>query len=158
MGKPYAQELAVLPETYSWALSVDIGAISEAVKASVHLPLLAVGSGGSLAAAETMVACHQQNIGGLGRAVTPLELISALPQHGRVSVCFFSASGGNVDVRRAFEHTLLAEPKHVSAFVARQGSALHALKAKYTYANIFEHTLPSGSDGFLATDMSVSSQ
>jgi hydroxymethylpyrimidine pyrophosphatase-like HAD family hydrolase len=152
MGKPYDQELTSLPETYSWALSQDVDAIAKAVKASAHLPLMAVGSGGSLAAAETMVRCHQHNVGALGRAVTPLELISALPQDGRVSVWFFSAGGGNIDVRRAFEHTLLAEPKQVVAMVGRRGSQLCALKEKYNYADVFDYSLPSGNDGFLATN------
>ncbi len=151
MGKPYQSELNKLPETYRWAVSQSIAPLVKAIKTSAHLPLIAVGSGGSLSAAEVMVSCHEHYFGGIARSVTPLELISALPANGHASVWFFTASGGNIDIQRAFEHTLLLEPKQVSAIVGRSGSPMAKLLVEHQYADIFEFDLPSGRDGFLAT-------
>ena len=89
MGKPYELELKLLSHTYELAVSQDIEKLTRAIKSAAHLPLIAVGSGGSLVAAENMVICHQNNLGGLARAVTPHELISALPKNNHAHVCFF---------------------------------------------------------------------
>jgi hydroxymethylpyrimidine pyrophosphatase-like HAD family hydrolase len=152
MGKPYSAELAKLAETYKWAASQNNALLMDAVRAAGHLPLLAVGSGGSLTAAEVMASCHQRTFHSLGRAVTPLELVSALPANREVSVWFFSAGGGNVDIRRAFKHALLSEPRQVAAVVGRHGSKMASVLSEHQYADLIEMELPAGRDGFLATN------
>lgn len=152
MGRPYQQELNKIENTYNWAMSLDISKLKETIKSSLHLPLVAVGSGGSLTAAEVMVTCHQTYFKGLARSTTPLELISCLPSNGNVAVWFFSASGKNVDIQNAFKHSLLCEPKSISAMIGRVKSPIAKLCSAYQYANIFECELPAGRDGFLATN------
>ena len=51
MGKPYEIELQNLKQTYEWALKVPIEKLCYFINASHDLPLVAVGSGGSLTAA-----------------------------------------------------------------------------------------------------------
>jgi len=152
MGKPYSTELAKLADTFSWAVSQKDSHLMGAVKSAGHYPLLAVGSGGSLTAAEVMVSCHERVFRSLGRAVTPLELVSALPANREVSVWFFSAGGGNIDIRRAFKHALLSEPRQVAAVVGRYGSKMATVFHEHNYADFIEMELPAGRDGFLATN------
>ena len=48
LGKPYDSELASLPLTYDWARSADIKPLVAASRRASALPLIAIGSGGSL--------------------------------------------------------------------------------------------------------------
>lgn len=152
MGKPFEKEIAELESTYQWACKADISEVSRALCATWDTPLLVVGSGGSFSAAEYHATLHRTFFKSVAQAITPMELVSALPRDGRSSVWFMSASGNNIDIRRAFKHAALMEPKAVSALVGMANSKLAQLSSKYLYTNLFEYNLPSGKDGFLATN------
>ena len=152
MGKPFSRELDFLGQTFEWASVEDIEAPVAALKSTRHLPLIAVGSGGSFSAAELQATLHRYFFRSTAMAVTPVEMISALPDDGLASVWILSASGNNIDIRRAFQHAALLEPKCVAALVGRKGSKLSDLHEKYHYTHVFEHPLPSGKDGFLASN------
>lgn len=152
MGKRYAQELSELQETLSWSSQVDVTDLANLIGTSYHYPLISVGSGGSYSAAELHVSLHQQAFRSVANACTPMELTTALPFDGNASVWFMSASGNNIDIRRGFKHTALLEPRNVTALVGRGESKLAALASNHRYANLFEYLLPSGKDGFLATN------
>ena len=141
-----------LEDTHKWAISVDVSEISCLIRNSYGLPLLSVGSGGSLSAAEFQALIHRTLFSSIGQAVTPLELISMLPRNGEVAVWFMSANGDNIDISRAFKHTILHEMKFVSALVCRKESKLHKLSNEYEYTKCFQFPIPSGKDGFLATN------
>lgn len=152
MGKPFNEEIKNLERTYKWALGVDILELSNCLRSTWHLPLLSIGSGGSFSAANIQATLHRRFFQSIAQAITPMELVSALPRDGRVSVWFMSASGNNIDIRRSFQHAALSEPKAISALVGKEFSKLSRLANKYQYANLFEYPLPSGKDGFLATN------
>ena len=152
MGKQFDKELEQLEDTYKWAIGVDVSEISWVIRNSCGLPLLSVGSGGSLSAAEFQALLHRTLFSSIEQAVTPLELISMLPRNREVAVWFMSANGGNIDISRAFKHTILHEMKFVSALVCREESKLHKLSTEYEYTKCFQFPIPSGEDGFLATN------
>ncbi len=152
MGKQFDKELEQLEDTYKWAIGVDVSEISWVIRNSCGLPLLSVGSGGSLSAAEFQALLHRTLFSSIEQAVTPLELISMLPRNREVAVWFMSANGGNIDISRAFKHTILREMKFVSALVCREESKLHKLSTEYEYTKCFQFPIPSGKDGFLATN------
>lgn len=152
MGKPFNKELEQLEKTYKWALSVDVSRVSHIIKNSWSFPLLSVGSGGSFSAAEFQAFIHRTFFSSIGQAVTPAELISALPRNAEAAVWLMSASGNNIDIYRAFQHSTLHEMKFVNAMVGRKGSKLHKLSVKHEYTNCFEFPMPHGKDGFLATN------
>ena len=152
MGKQFDKELEQLEDTYKWAIGVDVSEISWVIRNSCGLPLLSVGSGGSLSAAEFQALLHRTLFSSIGQAVTPLELISMLPRNREVAVWFMSANGGNIDISRAFKHTILHEMKSVSALVCRKESKLNKLSTEYQYTKCFQFPIPSGKDGFLATN------
>ena len=60
MGRPYVEELSRLAETYNWALSAPVEALSNAVRSASSHPLVAVGSGGSYTTAQFAAAVHRQ--------------------------------------------------------------------------------------------------
>jgi hydroxymethylpyrimidine pyrophosphatase-like HAD family hydrolase len=152
MGKPFRKEIAELESTYNWACAADVSKISNVLKSTWDLPLISVGSGGSFSAAELQVTLHRTFFQSTAQAVTPMELVSSLPRNGRASVWLMSASGNNIDVRRAYQHAAIMEPKAVSGIVGKSNSKLSGLAAKHKYTNLFEYILPSGKDGFLATN------
>ena len=60
MGKAYAEEIGILPETYGWAAAAPIGGLSEFVGRAAGILLYVVGSGGSFAAAAFASHLHQR--------------------------------------------------------------------------------------------------
>ncbi|MCA9464395.1 MAG: hypothetical protein KC643_02975 [Nitrospira sp.] len=152
MGKSFKKEIEDLKRTYKWALGLDVSELSNFIRSTWDLPLLSVGSGGSFSVANFQSTLHQKFFQSIAQPVTPMELVFALPRDGRVSVWFMSATGNNVDIRRSFQHAALSEPKAISAIVGKEFSRLASLGIKYQYANLFEYPLPSGKDGFLATN------
>ena len=48
MGKPFLSELQQLDATYAAAMSLDMATFQDALAATANVPLIAVGSGGSL--------------------------------------------------------------------------------------------------------------
>ncbi len=102
MGKPYASELARLPETYSWALQADVNRLVGALEKAAAHPLVTIGSGGSFSAASFCAALHERVTGQAARACTPLEVVSADPGAvPRSAIVLFSASGKNPDILAA---------------------------------------------------------
>lgn len=152
MGKPYAAELAQLPDTYAWAMQAHIVPLVEAITGAASLPLLATGSGGSLTAAHVAVALHQRYARKLAKAVTPLELVSSVPTTRDMAVLFVSAGGRNADILGALQRVVVDEPRRLMVLCSRSKSPLSQLAETYRYVDLFDFTLPSGKDGFLATN------
>ena len=76
LGRPYAEEVSRLAETYNWALSIPVDAFSIAVRSASSHPLVAVGSGGSYTTAHYAAAANRQYTSGFASAMTPLEAVS----------------------------------------------------------------------------------
>ena len=115
MGKSYAQEIADLQATYAWSKKVAIDYATKS-KIPTSLPLLAVGSGGSLTAAHFACALHQQYTKQIAKAVTPLDVVEMAPQMRDSAVTFFSAGGSNPDIMRGFRKVVSCEPRQLSVF------------------------------------------
>jgi len=151
MGKPYEIELRNLKQTYEWALKVPIEKLCYFVNASHDLPLVAVGSGGSLTAA-CMAALLHQRVGMMSKGVTPLDFISTEKTIQDTSVLIMSAGGHNTDILSAFRFAATSEPRQLMAFCMKTESPLAILSKKFRYACLLDFDLPSGKDGFLATN------
>lgn len=151
MGKPYSSELEKLPDTLSWAGKVDISLLSNAVSVAEPLPLVAVGSGGSLSAAHLIAAAHRRLAGRVAAVSTPLDTV-AEALSPETSVWLLSASGGNVDILNAFATLIRREPKQLVVLCGRSGSRLAAAATEYSLVDLIELEGPAGRDGFLATN------
>jgi hydroxymethylpyrimidine pyrophosphatase-like HAD family hydrolase/fructoselysine-6-P-deglycase FrlB-like protein len=152
MGKPYNSELNALDSTYAWSMGAPIEELKSAIARSAAYPLIAVGSGGSLTAANFVSALHQNITGHLSKAVTPLEFIANRFCARDAAVIFLSAGGMNADIVTCFENAILREPARCMAFCLRGKSKLSRTAAKFEFVDFIEATLPTGKDGYLATN------
>lgn len=152
MGKPYKTELSALPQTFEAALETEIRPLVDAVASSANRPLIAVGSGGSLSAAQFAVTLHQRFGGQFAKALTPLEIMNLEGDFGGVSCILTSAGGSNTDILSAFKHLVAREPARLLTATARRGSSLSDLARRYRYVDAIEVPVPCGKDGFLATN------
>lgn len=154
MGRPYEIELRNLRQTYQWALKVPIEQLCSFVNASHDLPMIAVGSGGSLTAAHMAILLHQKT-GMLSKAVSPLDFIASRKSFRDNSVLILSAGGHNVDILSAFRSVATSEPRQLMTLCLQTESPLATLSRKFRYARFLDFDLPSGKDGFLATNSLV---
>lgn len=155
MGKPYLIELERLTDTYDWAMQTDISAISQSVKTTRVLPIIASGSGGALSLAELMVSIHTQVTGRLAKALTPLELIEAMPTDEHLGIWLMSAGGTNIDILRAFSSSVTREPSQLVVICGRPKCKLVDQVKKHSYVDLHTFSHPAGKDGFLATNSLV---
>jgi hypothetical protein len=148
----FVGEIEKLPETYSWAIRVDIEALRQVVEKCWDLPLVAVGSGGSLSVAGFAAQLHRAVASGIGFTVTPLEAVDGLGRIRDAALLFISAQGGNRDIVGAFRRLILREPRHTAVLTGRHDTPLGRLAARYQFASACEFDFPVKKDGFLATN------
>lgn len=152
MGRPFASELLQLTDTYEWASKENVERIAEAIGRCADLPLIAVGSGGSLSGADYVVQLHQSLYSGIATTMTPLEFSQRINVRKDVAVFFLSASGRNPDIVSATRVAALSEPSRLIALCMRRGSKVASLADRYNLIELIECENPIGKDGFLATN------
>jgi hydroxymethylpyrimidine pyrophosphatase-like HAD family hydrolase len=152
MGKPYKGELERLPETFNWALRADLAQLQAAVGATLFRPIVAVGSGGSSAAAEFLATVHPLLTGQSGIAQTPLEFLRSDSWLRQQGVWLLSAGGRNIDIRRALKRALETESSTLAILCGAEGSPLSEIVAGLDSVSLLEFAPPAGKDGFLATN------
>ena len=157
LGRPYIQELEQLRTTYDWALGVDIDRLAAAIHDVTHLPLAAVGSGGSLTVAEFAVHLHERHCGLLSRAFTPLSAVHSPINFRHCGVFMATASGRNPDVLGSYRRLAASEPRHLLILCLAKDSPVARLAARHTIANVVEMVPPVTRDGFLATNSLLAS-
>jgi fructoselysine-6-P-deglycase FrlB-like protein len=152
VGKPYAAELTSLPDTYAWCLQASVSAFADHIQSYSKFPLLAVGSGGSFTSASFCEYIHQTCTGQLAKAVTPLEAIYSPLDVRHTSFFLLTASGKNSDVIGAFTRLVERKPLSLGALCTRGKSQLAKLASDFHKARVFEFDIPTGKDGYLATN------
>jgi fructoselysine-6-P-deglycase FrlB-like protein len=152
LGKPYIAELGALPSTYSWATAADIGPLARWVESSTSLPLLAVGSGGSLTSAHLAALLHTRFTGRLAKAATPLELVHSPVYLADLALLLLTAGGRNPDILSGIERAIRRQPGRLGVVCGRKGSPLVEMTAGLSDVFLEEFDLPVGKDGFLATN------
>ncbi len=154
MGKPYAAELTQLGSTWGWAADVDIAPLARALHSGIFFPLIAVGSGGSLSVAHLLSLLHRHFAGKVSSVLTPYE-VKATPPNAGASIWLISAGGSNRDILDSFRNIVCVEPRQVGVICGKPDSHLGEQAAAYQYVDFFGFPLPSGKDGFLATNSLV---
>jgi hydroxymethylpyrimidine pyrophosphatase-like HAD family hydrolase len=155
LGKPYSQELKQLPETYDWARRQDILPVANIASSSSTLPVIAVGSGGSLTVAHFTTRLHQHFARRIAKAVTPLDIVESKKSVKNSSVILLTAGGRNPDVIGAFKNIVLEEPQILSIVGSKADSPLSKVASAFHYVNTYNYSLPAGKDGFLATNSTM---
>ncbi|GAB4019502.1 hypothetical protein GCM10028808_57450 [Spirosoma migulaei] len=154
MGKPFNKELEKIQETFSWSLNLPIGNFKKELQENLSKPIFIVGSGGSLSACYFATILYQQ-YGMMAKAITPLELIYSKKALSGSNIMFISASGKNNDIVLGYESAIEYEPHRIYNLCMQKDSLLSKLSKKHSVSETFEYSLPTGKDGFLATNSLV---
>lgn len=154
MGKPFAKELEKVISTLEWGFNQDIEKFKNDVLQNKNKPLFVVGSGGSLSACNYAALLYQQH-GVMAKAVTPLDLYNSKHTLRQANVLFISASGKNTDILFGYDTAICHEPNRIYSLCMKENSPLGELASKYSICKNYEFNLPSGKDGFLATNSLV---
>ena len=152
MGRPYAIELAELAPTYQWALTVDLGLLVASLRRVASLPLLAIGSGGSLSVAEFAAGLHRDLCGRPAIAQTPLDAVSSRTNLRNVGVLLTSAGGSNPDVLASVDRLARREPRALVVVCLTPGAPLARRASRIPFIDLIELSPPTRRDGFLATN------
>jgi len=104
-----------------------------------------------MAAADYLAGLHTLLTGCLSISQTPLGFVRSEARLDHASVWLLSASGRNVDIRRAMRHAIEAEPGHL-AFLCASKNSPTAKQAKSLSIDLLEFEQAGGKDGFLATN------
>lgn len=151
MGKPFQSELRALPSTYKWALEQSIDIPRFFTRNCHSLPLYTIGSGGSFTAAIFASSFHQYT-GTIAKCMTPLEFMSNDYLSGDYGVLILTAGGRNSDILTCFTKAAQSEPRCLLGVCMLSDTPLSQIAKKYSFADIAEYDIPSGKDGFLATN------
>lgn len=151
MGKPFNTEIAQLSATYAWAAQRAALTLQSFVARSIGSPLIAVGSGGSYTTAVFAEALHQR-AGHLAKAITPYDLVHSGAAYRGASILILSAGGRNRDILAALRFAAELEPLQIGILSTTTESKLSRLAAGVSGVKFEGVDLPTGRDGFLATN------
>ena len=154
MGKPFKGELKKLSETIRWAEQQDVTRLARFLFAeNKQIPLVCIGSGGSLSACHYAVQLYQQCNGVLAQAMTPLQLMYAGHNIIRSSkLLFLSASGKNKDILNAIKYGVKYNETGMMSLTLRKNNPTEKLLEQYPKVLRWCEDIPSEKDGFLATN------
>ena len=152
VGRPYHRELQLLPQTYGWARRLELNEFVPLVERFRDVPLLVVGSGGSLGVAHLTALAHERCFGVVARACTPLELPASLPSLSHAGVLILSAGGKNSDALAALRLCIECDIRRIGLLCGAKGSPLARLARSREMVTVAEFKNPAGKDGFLAVN------
>lgn len=154
MGKPFKEELKKLSETIRWAEQQDVTHLAQFLFAeNKQIPLVCIGSGGSLSACHYAVQLYQQRNGVLAQAMPPLQLMYAGYNIIRSSkLLFLSASGKNKDILSAIKYGVKYNETGMMSLTLRKNNPTEELLEQYPKVQRWCENIPSEKDGFLATN------
>ncbi|MFN0050629.1 MAG: sucrose-6-phosphate hydrolase [Planctomycetales bacterium] len=141
-----------MSQTFRWASIAPIERLSRAVERLCCTPLLALGSGGSFTVSQFACHLHQSIAHKPASAVSPLQAAFLQLPLAEMSVFVPTAGGNNTDVLGAVQRIAEREPRNMLVLCATPKSRISRLVSRYQFVNLVEYELPSGRDGFLATN------
>jgi len=154
MGKPFKSELNNLSETIIWADSQDITPLHAFLEKDNNVPLLSVGSGGSFSACYYSSLLYENKYQ-ISKALTPFDFFYSQNIIKKSKVLFISASGKNTDIQFALKKALEFDAFSLSNLSMRLNNPLEILLKKLPNHSTSNYDLPTGKDGFLATNSLV---
>ena len=152
MGRPYESELSELGQTYAWSMAASAESLAGSLAETVRLPLIAVGSGGSLTSASIAATLHMRFTGLVARVMTPYDLAMSPLSLKETAVLLCTAGGSNPDVLSCFEGLVRREPAVLAAICTRRNTPLAKIASAHGWTFCHEFPTPVRKDGFLATN------
>ena len=152
MGRPYESELSELNETYAWSMVAPVESLAASIERTARLPLITVGSGGSLTSACVAATVHTRFTGMLSRVMTPYELATSPLALKQTGILLCTAGGSNPDVLSCYEGLVQREPSLLAAICTRSNTPLAKISSLHDWTFCHEFSTPIRKDGFLATN------
>ena len=152
MGKPFETEIQALPSTYAWAMSERIDRLCRAIERLQAHPMLAVGSGGSFSVCHFATHLHGVLAGQPAIPMTPLQAVDHRTPIANMGVLIPTAGGNNPDVIAAVRLLAEQEPQSLLILCGNAESKVASQAARYKMVDFIGYDLPTGKDGFLATN------
>lgn len=154
MGKPFKEELKIVSKTIQWAEQQDVTCLTRFLfTENRQIPLVCIGSGGSLSACHYAVQLYQQRNGVLAQAMTPLQLMYSGKEIIRsCKLLFLSASGKNKDILNAIKYGVKYNEIGMMSLTLRKNNPTEELLEQYPKVLRWCEDIPSKRDGFLATN------
>ena len=154
MGKPFKGELKMLSETIRWAEQQDVTRLARFLFAdNKQIPLVCIGSGGSLSACHYAAQLYQQCNGVMAQAMSPLQLMYSGREIIRgYKLLFLSASGKNKDILNAIKYGVKYNETGMMSLTLRKDNPTEELLLQYPKVQRWCEDIPSKKDGFLATN------
>lgn len=112
---PYQNEITQVPDTYRYALGLDVDDFARWIREQESRSLLAIGAGGSLPIAQLAVYLHQRATGRLARAGEPLDIFLGTELKDSTAGLLVTASGGHSDSLAACQ-SLIEPPQPWAVF------------------------------------------
>ena len=157
MGKPFKGELKMLSETIRWAEQQDVTSLARFLFAeNKQIPLVCIGSGGSLSACHYAAQLYQHCNGVMAQAMSPLQLMYSGREIIRgYKLLFLSASGKNKDILNAIKYGVKYNETGMMSLTLRKGNPTEELLQQFPKVQRWCEDIPSEKDGFLATNSLV---
>ena len=154
MGKPFNNELRMLKSTIEWAERQDVTCLTEFLfRQGTQHSLICVGSGGSFSACHYAAQLSKLQNGVLSTAMTPLELMySGRDIISGSKLLYLSAGGKNKDILNAIKYGVKYNETEMMSVTLRRGNPTEQLLENYPKVWRWCEEIPSGKDGFLATN------
>jgi len=131
---------------------LDYAALKNHTDMLASYPLIAIGSGGSQSTATLVADLHQSKFGQVAKADTPLSAWTYLKNLKSSAILMVSAGGKNPDILGIAKGVVQSEPTALIAMCATRNSPLARIVNGYARGFCFDFELPTGKDGFLATN------
>lgn len=157
MGKPFKGELRLISEIIRWAEQQDVTRLARFLFAeNKQIPLVCIGSGGSLSACHYAAQLYQQYNGVMAKAMSPLQLMYSGQEIIRgYKLLFLSASGKNKDILNAIKYGVKYNETGMMSLTLRKDNPTEDLLQQYPKVQRWCEDIPSEKDGFLATNSLV---
>ena len=157
LGKPYLSELNQLPATLRWAMKQPLEKLVRPIQAASCFPLIAVGSGGSFSTADFACFLHRELTQRVALPLTPMEAAGTGIDIRSQAVLLATAGGKNPDVLGTFRTVAAHEPRRFIVLCMSLETPLARLASRFSFVDFVEFDLPTGNDGFLATNSLLAS-
>lgn len=148
----FEKEESHLDATYFQSLTAPVSDLISAIASASSGGVLAVGSGGSLTAAQMLSTLHERRYGHISRAMTPLELACNPSITTNAAVFLFTAEGKNPDIIAAFKAAVMGGSRSVDIVTHRRDTRLNRLALRSGNGRIHVISSTSISDGYLAVN------
>ena len=157
MGKPFNSELKLLRKTVKWADMQDVKCLQEFLYYQNNdSPMICIGSGGSSSACSFAALLYKRHNGVLASTMTPLELMYSGRELIRDSkLLYLSASGKNKDILNAIKYGVKLNEADMMCLSLRKENPTELYLDDYPKVKRWCEEIPSGKDGFLATNSLV---